>query len=85
MSLQPKTRRPPEHALLIGAGKITFGETQIIQGIQQVGLANPIIPANADDPLLKGKGRPGIVLKLKDGYILYAEQRLINLCGATVV
>jgi hypothetical protein len=61
--------------LLIGAGKIAFGETQIIQSIQQIGLADPIIPANTDDPFLKRKGRPGIVLKLEEGYILYAEQR----------
>jgi hypothetical protein len=61
--------------LLIGAGKIAFGETQIIQGIQQVGFADPIIPANADDPFLKGKGCPGIVLELEEGYILYTEQR----------
>src|ERR1700739_2671506 len=67
--LYPEPRRPPGHILLIGAPKITFCETQVIQGSQQVGLADPIVSANADDPFLKREGGLGIVLKLKERYI----------------
>jgi hypothetical protein len=78
MPFQPEPPRTAMHALLVGTGKITFGETQVVQGIKQIGLADSIVPANADDPFLKRKGHPGIIFKLEEGYVLYAEQRSAN-------
>ena len=64
MTLQPEAGSAPVDGLWIGTGEITFGETQIIKRIQQVGLADTVVPANADDPLGKRKAGFRIVLKL---------------------
>ena len=39
-----------EYILLVGFGEITFREAEIINRIQQVGLANAIVTANAYNP-----------------------------------
>jgi hypothetical protein len=75
MPFDAEAGRAPVYALLVGPGKIALGKTEVIQCIQQVGLADAVVAANADDPFLKPEKGLGVVLELYDGYILYAEQR----------
>ena len=51
--------------LLIAAGEIAFGKTEIVDGIEQVCLAYAIVSANAHDPLPELEGSLAIVLELK--------------------
>jgi hypothetical protein len=44
-----------QNVLAIASGKIAFGKTAVINGIEQVGFANAVLPANAYDPFGKGK------------------------------
>jgi dephospho-CoA kinase len=53
-----------QNILAIAAGKIAFGKTTIVNGIEQVGFAHAILSANAHDPFGKGKVADLIVLKL---------------------
>ena len=53
-------------------------EVRMIAGSWRAALAaapHTHVVANADDPLVESEVRPGIILKLEKGYILYAEQR----------
>lgn len=50
------------------AGKITFGETEIMNSIQQVGFAHAIAAANAHQRLVETKLLMKVVLKLKQRY-----------------
>jgi len=52
--------------LLVGPGKITLGKTKIVEGIQQVGLADTIVAANANDPLGESEGSLPVILELKE-------------------
>ena len=54
------------HAIL--AGKITFGKTQIVYCIQQIGLANPVAATNANDAFFEFKLLMKIVFKLVQRY-----------------
>ena len=52
--------------LLVLAGEITFGETQVVDRIKQIGLADAIAAGNPNDPLGKGEIRVKVVFKLKE-------------------
>lgn len=53
---------------LILSGKIAFGKTQVMNGIQKVGLSYPVSSANADDPFGKIEFLLKIIFKLKQRY-----------------
>jgi hypothetical protein len=66
MTFQPEPGSPLIHILLVGPRKITLGKTKIVDGIQQVGLADSIVAANADDPLGESEGSLPVILELKE-------------------
>jgi hypothetical protein len=78
MPLYAEAGRTPVYALLVGPAKIALGKTEVIQGVEQVGFAGPVVAANADDPFPEPERGLGIILELYDGYVLYAEQRYLN-------
>jgi hypothetical protein len=55
--------------LLVGFGEIALGEAEVIDRIEQVGLADAIIATNADDPVLELEGGLGIILELDERYL----------------
>jgi hypothetical protein len=63
MPFDAKTRSAPEHIRRVAARKIASCKTQIIQGIEQIGFANAVIAANADDPFIKAECGLWVVLK----------------------
>jgi len=54
------------NAHTIGPGKITFGKTQIMYGIQQIGFAYAIATANTNDTFCEIKLLMVIVFELKN-------------------
>jgi hypothetical protein len=52
------------HILLVGFGEVAFSKAQVIDRIQQVGLANAIIAANSHDPFPELEIRLFIILEL---------------------
>ena len=50
--------------MLIGFGKIAAGETEIIDRIQEIGLAHAVITANAHDPFPELEGVLAVILIL---------------------
>ena len=65
-TLQAKTFMPLVDIQLVLPGKITFGETEIMDRIQQVGLAYAISSANANDPLREGEVLVEIIFELEN-------------------
>ena len=57
-SCNAKTLRAIQNMLRICFCKITFRETEIMDGIQQVGFANAVVSADANNTLLKRKRQP---------------------------
>ena len=53
LAFQPETRFFMLNVLCIRSVKIAFGETQVIDSIDQICLANAIFSANANYPLVK--------------------------------
>jgi hypothetical protein len=64
MALDAKPARAMQNILAIAAGKIAFGETAIINGIEQVGFAHAIGAANTHDPLGEGKVTRLVIFEL---------------------
>jgi hypothetical protein len=64
MPVDPEADASFKHILLIGFGEIAFCKAQVIDRIQQVGLANPIIAANSHDPFPELEISLFIVLEL---------------------
>jgi hypothetical protein len=56
------------HIHLVLPGKIAFGETQIMNGIQQIGFAHTISAANANNALGKNKLLVEVVFELEQRY-----------------
>jgi len=50
---------------LILPGKIAFGETEVINSVEQVGFPDAIAAANTYDPLIKTEGGLRIVFELQ--------------------
>ena len=69
MAFDPEARRPLLDILLVAAGEIAFGETKIIDGVEQVGLTNAIVATETHDPFRKPEGCLAVVLELKQRYI----------------
>ena len=49
----------------IQPGKITFSETEVVDGIQQVSFTYPVLATNTDDPFSEVKRPVTVVLELK--------------------
>ena len=69
MTFNAKTGRAFLYILLIGLGKIAFCKTEIIDRVQQVGFADPVLATDADDPFDEVKAGLAIVLELNNRYI----------------
>jgi hypothetical protein len=67
-SFYPETLRTMMNVLQIRFGKIAFCETQIIDCVQQIGLANAVAAANANNPFIETEGCMGIIFKLDERY-----------------
>ena len=65
MPLDAETRHTLQHILAIAAGKIALGKAAIVDGVQQVGLSNAILSADAHNAA--GKIKPGILVILEMG------------------
>lgn len=70
MPLYAKPVGVVQHVLAIAAGKIAFGETTIINSVEQVGFAHAILSANAYDPFSKWKVAGLVVLELGERYVI---------------
>ena len=55
VALQPETLASNLYRAGICTGKIAAGETEVINGIQQVGFSNTIISAKANNPFREGE------------------------------
>jgi len=63
MSFNTESLEPKRGAGCIGFGKITFSEAEIINSVEQIGLAGSVRAAKPNDPFGKIKGSVGIVFK----------------------
>ena len=54
-----------KNILLILAREIAFGKAEIMNSIEQIGLANAIAAGDSDNPLGEGKLRMKVVFELK--------------------
>jgi hypothetical protein len=63
-SFQPESFMPFLGYQGILPRKIAFGEAEIVDGIQQVGLANAVTPADTHDPFIETEFPRKIVLEL---------------------
>lgn len=50
------------------AGKVTAGEAEVVDGVQQVGFAGAVSAGDAYHPLVEPKVLPGIIFKLGERY-----------------
>jgi hypothetical protein len=50
---------------LVEPGKIAFGKTEIMNGIQQVSFSDSVISANARDSFIEMKGTVAIVFEMR--------------------
>ena len=66
LSFHPETITALFHIIAVLPGKIAFGKTQIMDGIQQIGLTHAIIAINAYHPLPEGKTAVLVVFELKN-------------------
>jgi len=76
MPLYAEALRPGGHVLAIGAGKIAAGKAEVVDGVQQVGLADPIRPANTDDALAEFEACLVVVFEIGERYGGELKQRL---------
>ncbi len=68
ISFQPKTILTLLHIISILPGKIAFGKTEIMNSIQQIGLAHAVLTTDPHDPFRKGKRRGTVIFELENGY-----------------
>jgi hypothetical protein len=59
---------------LVAAGEIALGETQVIEGVQQVSLADAVIATDTHDPLMKAEPGLFIIFELNECYFFYPKQ-----------
>jgi hypothetical protein len=64
LTSNPETLRAREYMQGIRFAKITFGETEIMNGIQQIGFANAVISTDANDAPGKRKSSLRVVFEL---------------------
>ena len=64
LTFNPESIGPVEHILTVGTGEIAFCETEIIDRVQEIGLADTVLSANTSDPGIEIKPRLPVVLKL---------------------
>jgi hypothetical protein len=64
MTLYPEASRAISYILLIGFSKIAFCDAEIINGIQQIGLTDPIIAADSYDPFPEFESGLSVILEL---------------------
>jgi len=64
MAFDSETGGAVQDILAVATGKIAFGETAVINGIEQVGFANAVRAANANDPFGKRKLHLPVIFKL---------------------
>jgi carboxypeptidase Q len=74
MPFYPEPGAAPVYILLVGPREITPGKAEVINSIQQIGLANTVIAANAYDPFPEPEGRLLVVFELKKRQLLNTEQ-----------
>jgi hypothetical protein len=53
------------YVLLVAAREIAFGKTEVIEGVEQVGLAHTVVATDADNSFSEPEGRLAVVLELK--------------------
>jgi hypothetical protein len=68
LRLQPETVGSILYILVFSRTEIAFGETEVINGVQQVCLAGTIMPGDPHDPPGKVEYPVGIILKLGKRY-----------------
>jgi hypothetical protein len=66
MSLQPKAKPFMVDVCRIGPGKITFGKTEVMHRVQEVGFPNAVSTADPNYPFRKPVGLMEVIFKLKD-------------------
>ena len=66
-ALDPESFPAYTHGAGIRAGKITAGKAEVIDGIQQIGLSHPVLPADAHHPPLERKGCLVVIPELGQG------------------
>ena len=76
MTFDPEACGATKHIRLIAACEITAGKTEIVEGVQQIGLSDAVITADADDPLVKAERGFPVVLKTHERYLFYPQQCL---------
>ena len=77
MALDPKAACAVANVLLVGFGKIAFCDAEVIDGVQQVGLADPIIAADSYDPFLEFESGLSVILELHQRYVFQSKQPTI--------
>jgi hypothetical protein len=58
----------------IGFVEITFGEAQIVDGIQQIGFPNAVGATYCHNSFMKIEGNMAVISKLSEFYVLNAKQ-----------
>jgi hypothetical protein len=76
MTFNPEALVSMQNIRAILAGKITAGETEVIDGVQQIGLAHAIAATDTHDPLGKPELTGKIIFKLKDRYGIYGKTQV---------
>lgn len=64
MPFQPEALCALLHVHRIGSGKITFGKTEVMNGIQQIGFAHTVATADADNAFGKLVPLTAVILEL---------------------
>jgi hypothetical protein len=73
IAFQPEAAVPLQNIVTINPGKIAFGEAEIVNGIEQIGFANPIAAGDTNDPLSKLEGPAIIILELGQQQFIQSE------------
>ena len=61
------------HTIRIRTGEITFGKTEVVDGIKQIGLASAIVTADSHNSFRKTEGLFCVVFKLNKRYGLKSK------------
>jgi len=68
MTFDPETGSAMQDILAVAAGKIAFGKAAVIYGIEQVGFANAVWAADANNPFGKRKLHLPVIFELGERY-----------------
>jgi hypothetical protein len=74
ISFQPETLATDLNRSGICTGEIASGKTEVIYGIQQVGLSNTIVSAKPNYPFWEGESLLAVITKLGQGNMVDLEQ-----------